>query len=182
MLLSTNRSTNQNGLFSAVVAALVVLSIADLRPDMQEKSAFFLERMYLKQLNALNSTTPEQYVFHPPKYSILANSLWFLSLVISLTCAMLATSVQQWARRYITITQPARCSPKQRARMRAFLRMASINFTCLGRWKRCPPLSIFPSSSSSPGFSFFSVTSIAPSSSSSLPGSGFWRSYTERLH
>ena len=33
---------------------------------------------------------------------------------------MLAGSLQQWARRYLTITQPARCSPHKRARARAF--------------------------------------------------------------
>jgi hypothetical protein len=33
---------------------------------------------------------------------------------------MLATSLQQWARRYINITQPTRCSPHKRARVRAF--------------------------------------------------------------
>jgi Family of unknown function (DUF6535) len=43
-----------------------------------------------------------------------------MSLVISLTCALLATSSHQWARRYIRVTQPARCSPEKRARMRAF--------------------------------------------------------------
>ncbi len=39
---------------------------------------------------------------------------------MSLTCALLATSLHQWARRYIRLTQPARCSPEKRARMRAF--------------------------------------------------------------
>ncbi|KAH9972303.1 hypothetical protein BGW80DRAFT_1140012, partial [Lactifluus volemus] len=48
------------------------------------------------------------------------NSLWFLSLTISLTCAMLATLLQQWARRYLRITQPARHNPHDRARTRAF--------------------------------------------------------------
>jgi len=43
-----------------------------------------------------------------------------MSLVISLTCALLATSLQQWARRYARVTQPARYSPEKRARMRAF--------------------------------------------------------------
>ena len=33
---------------------------------------------------------------------------------------MLATSLQQWARRYVEVTQPARCSPHKRARIRAF--------------------------------------------------------------
>jgi hypothetical protein len=48
------------------------------------------------------------------------NSLWFLSVLISLTCAMLAAFVQKWARRYIRITQPSRYSPHKRARLRAF--------------------------------------------------------------
>jgi tRNA threonylcarbamoyladenosine modification (KEOPS) complex Pcc1 subunit len=41
-------------------------------------------------------------------------------LVMSLTCALLATLLQQWARRYITITQPPRYSPHKRAPIRAF--------------------------------------------------------------
>jgi len=52
---------------------------------------------------------------------VWANSLWFLSLVISLTCALLATLLHQWARRYIRLSQPPRCSPEKRARIRAFL-------------------------------------------------------------
>ena len=39
--------------------------------------------------------------------------------MLSLTCALLATSLQQWARRYVRITQP-RYSPHKRARIRAF--------------------------------------------------------------
>ena len=58
--------------------------------------------------------------FSPPAYSVWVNTLWFLSLVISLTCAMLATSLQQWARRHIRITQPARRRPHKRARVRAY--------------------------------------------------------------
>ena len=57
--------------------------------------------------------------FTPPTYAIWVNSLWFLSLAISLTCALLATLLQQWARRYIRITQP-RYSPHKRGRIRAF--------------------------------------------------------------
>ena len=57
--------------------------------------------------------------FSPPTYAVWVNSLWFLSLAISLTCALLATLLQQWARRYVKITQP-RYSPEKRARIRAF--------------------------------------------------------------
>ena len=42
-----------------------------------------------------------------------------MSLVISLTCAFLATLLQQWARRYLKVTH-SRLSPDKRARIRAF--------------------------------------------------------------
>ena len=58
--------------------------------------------------------------FSPPRYAVWVNSLWFLSLVISLTCAMLATLLQQWARRYIRNAQFPRRIPEKRARMHAF--------------------------------------------------------------
>ena len=47
------------------------------------------------------------------------NSLWFLSLAISLTSALLATLLQQWARRYLKVTQTHYSLHKQ-ARIRAF--------------------------------------------------------------
>jgi len=71
-------------------------------------------------LPPITSPLAKPPAFFPPKYAIWVNSLWFLSLVISLTCAMLATLLQQWARRYVRTTQVLRCSPKKRARMRAY--------------------------------------------------------------
>ena len=98
----------------------------DLRPNSQDTSAFYLEKMYQLQAdpNASLPSTPSSLVsppaFSPPRYAVWVNILWFLSLVISLTCAMLATSLQQWARRYIRITRVPRRSPEKRARMHAF--------------------------------------------------------------
>ncbi|KAF8260904.1 hypothetical protein EI94DRAFT_1459738, partial [Lactarius quietus] len=57
--------------------------------------------------------------FSPPNNAVWVNALWFLSLVISITCALLATLLQRWARRYLKVTQP-RTSPHKRARIRAF--------------------------------------------------------------
>ena len=48
------------------------------------------------------------------------NALLFLSLLISLTCALLATLLQQWARRYVGFTQQLEYGPHRRARIRAF--------------------------------------------------------------
>jgi hypothetical protein len=117
---------SKTGLFSAAVATLVAVAVQDLRPSSQDISAFYLAKMY--QLSAgsngsqflLPSTLPDPSVpFSPPTYAVWVNSLWFLSLVISLTCALLATLLQQWARRYMKITQK-RYSVHRRARIRAF--------------------------------------------------------------
>ena len=69
--------------------------------------------------NASSSLPTSPPPFTPPNYAIWVNGLWFLSLVISITCALLATLLQQWARRYLKVTQP-RYSPHKRARIRAF--------------------------------------------------------------
>jgi Family of unknown function (DUF6535) len=113
-------------LFSAAVAALVTVSIQDLRPNSQDTSAFYLANIYqlLADPNisraSILATPAKPPPFSPPKFAIWVNALWFLSLAISLTCALLATLLQQWARRYVTITQPPRYSPHKRARIRAF--------------------------------------------------------------
>ncbi|KAH9956670.1 hypothetical protein BGW80DRAFT_1187111, partial [Lactifluus volemus] len=94
------------GLFSAALAALLTVSVQDLKPSSQDTSAFYLANIYqlLADQNISHASilaTPVQPpVFSPPKSAVLVNSLWFLSLVISLTSALLATMLQQWARRY----------------------------------------------------------------------------------
>ena len=57
--------------------------------------------------------------FSPPRNAVIVNLLWVFSLGISLACAILATILQQWARRYIAITQFPRGSSRDRARTRA---------------------------------------------------------------
>lgn len=117
-------------MFSAVVAAVVVVSVQDLRPNSQDISAFYLENIYvlLANPNQRPSSVAKFPAFSPAISAVWVNMLWFLSLVISLSCAMLATSLQQWARRYVKITQPARCSPHKRARVRAFFANGADTF------------------------------------------------------
>jgi hypothetical protein len=111
----------QTGLFSAAVATLVSVSIQDLQPNPQNSSPSYLGNIYQLQdpntpISASLDVAPR---FSPPRYAVWVNSFWFLSLAMSLTCGLLATLLQQWARRYITITQPS-CGPRKRARIRAF--------------------------------------------------------------
>ncbi|KAN0126424.1 hypothetical protein V8E52_000064, partial [Russula decolorans] len=113
------------GLFSAAVAALLSVTVQDLRPNSQDASAFHLGNIYEVLVDPnVTRTSPSpaanRTTFSPARNAVWVNLLWFLSLVSSLSCALLATSLQKWARRYIRLTQPARCSPEKRARMRAF--------------------------------------------------------------
>jgi len=100
------------------------VSVQDLKPNTQDTSAFYLENIYqiLADPNALNLPSPfvKPPPFLPRTYAVWVNSLWFLSMAISLTCALLSTLLHQWACRYTRITQPVSSSPHKRARMRAF--------------------------------------------------------------
>ena len=117
----------QTGLFSATVATLLSISIQYLQPNCQDTSAFYLANIYqlLSNENGSHvvilppSLTNPTASFTAPASAVWVNSLWFSSLVISLTCALLATLLQQWARRYLRVTKP-RYSPRKRARIRTF--------------------------------------------------------------
>jgi len=105
---------------------MLSISIQDLRPNSQDTSAFYLANIY----QLLSKEDGSQVVIPPsisnpaasftaPASAVWVNSLWFSSLVIGLTCALLATLLQQWARRYLRVTSP-RYSPRKRARIRTF--------------------------------------------------------------
>ena len=116
---------SQTGLFSAAVASLISVSIQDIQQNPQDTSNFYLSNIYelLADPNRSNiSSSPSPTSpppFSPPTFAVWVNSLWFLSLVISITCALLATLLQQWARRYLKVTQ-TRSSLHKRARIRSF--------------------------------------------------------------
>ena len=98
------------------------MSIQDIRQDPQDTSNFYLANIYqsMADPSRLNVSAPSSPPpFTPPKFAVWVNGLWFLSLVISITCALLATLLQQWARRYLKATQP-HYSLHKRARMRSF--------------------------------------------------------------
>ena len=126
-MLDLSTQNLQTGLFSASVASLLSVSIPNLQQQSLDTSAFYLANVYqlLSNENGSQVTIPSSVrnmdpaSFTVPRSAIWVNSLWFLSLVISLTCALLATLLQQWARRYLRLTNP-RCSPHKRARIRAF--------------------------------------------------------------
>ena len=110
-----------------MIAALVAVSIQDLRPNPQETSAFYLKKMYQLQADpnishpSIPSTTADPQSFSPPTYAIWVNSLWILSLVLNLSCALLVISWRQCARHYLRVTQRSTQHPRDRARNRVYL-------------------------------------------------------------
>jgi len=113
------------------------MTVSDLRPNSQDTSAFYLEQMYLlfAHINSSSSFIPATVVqppaFSPPRYAVWVNSLWFLSFLISITYAILAMMLHQWAGRYIMITQQLGHSPQRKARIRAFFSDAVHGFPVL---------------------------------------------------
>ncbi|KAH9172720.1 hypothetical protein EDB89DRAFT_856612 [Lactarius sanguifluus] len=111
------------GLFSATVAAFIIESYKKLSPDSGDQTAFLLQQIS-QQLSGLSNGTyvrPQNYPTFSPSTSIVCvNAMWILSLIVSITCALLATLMQQWARQYVQLPQ-LRTTPRERAHVRSFL-------------------------------------------------------------
>ena len=123
----------QSGLLSAVLTAFVVPKILDLKANPADQSAYYqnqtihmLDRIS-QQFASVDRQIP--YIYTPPlpyptsypsQSDRRVNILWINSLVLSLSSALLATLVQQWARAYIRIFQQPR-NPMKAARVRLFL-------------------------------------------------------------
>jgi len=115
----------QTGLFSATVAAFIIESYKQLQPSSSDITVLLLAQIS-QQLAALSSGNPISIppdlpgqAFRPSASAVRVNTLWFLSLALSLTCALLATLMQQWVRRYLQVSR-SWYAPYKRARIRAF--------------------------------------------------------------
>ncbi|KAJ7110673.1 hypothetical protein C8R44DRAFT_592697, partial [Mycena epipterygia] len=89
------------GLFSASLTAFLVESYKTLNPDRGTINTGVLvqiSRQLDARLNASSVDVSRLEAFSPTSVSLACNILWFLSLWASLSCALIATLVQQWAR------------------------------------------------------------------------------------
>lgn len=121
----------QTGLFAATVATFFVDSYKTMQLDTGAATVLLLAQLS-QQISALsngsgNSSSPPPLSFDPTALNPLPspanvriNVLWAMSLVLSLICALMATFVQQWARRYLGRTK-RRLAPRKHARLRAHL-------------------------------------------------------------
>ena len=121
---------------------MLTISFPDLKPNSQDTSAFYLENIYQLQFFSnpnvshlsIPSTLAEPPAFSPPRYSIWVNSLWFLSLIISLSAALDATLFRNWAIQYISITQPPWYTLPERARIRSIFAKGGLGpYTLWGK-------------------------------------------------
>ncbi|KAJ7085132.1 hypothetical protein B0H15DRAFT_763147, partial [Mycena belliarum] len=111
------------GLFSASLTAFIIESYKNLVPDSNGATVAILSQIS-NQLaavaNGSNVMPPPSVAFTPPALSLVCNTLWFLSLGLSLACALVATLVEQWARDFLHRAD-MRSAPVIRARIFSYL-------------------------------------------------------------
>ncbi|KAI9467387.1 hypothetical protein BJY52DRAFT_66733 [Lactarius psammicola] len=126
------------GLFSATVAAFIIESYKNLSPNSGDTTNALLTQISQQLVNISDGTlltsvaAQSSQPFKPTASAVRVNVLWFLSLVISLNCALSATLMQQWARRYQELTQ-RQSTPHIDERVRAFIYDGLRKFGALAR-------------------------------------------------
>ncbi|KAJ1304912.1 hypothetical protein OPQ81_006046 [Rhizoctonia solani] len=96
---------NKNMDVLLVVTAFLIESFKSLKPDVAYITAASVSRLVELHTSGRSSNTaiplPSLYDFKPTGSDILINSLWFCSLALSMTVALITMLVKQWAERYL---------------------------------------------------------------------------------
>jgi Family of unknown function (DUF6535) len=87
---------------NCTVAAFVIEGLKNLQPDTGTSSVDLLSQIS-KQLATFTNesqstvvlTFPDRSPFHAPTSALLTSTLWLYYLIVSLSCALLATLLQQ---------------------------------------------------------------------------------------
>ncbi|KAH8995453.1 hypothetical protein EDB92DRAFT_1943456 [Lactarius akahatsu] len=133
------------GLFSATVAIFIAISYPNLQQDPNIITQSLLSQISQQLSNASSndasatSNASIQSSFIPPGSVVFINSVWFLSLVLSLMCALLATFLQQWARRYLHAVRQNH-PPHVRAHIREYFARGARRFHIFGLVEALPLL------------------------------------------
>ena len=119
------------GLFSGALTAFIIDRYQNLQPSAAQQSAFLLQQSTVllnqisHQLSSLGAEFPANislpgYTFHTSASDVRVNTYWIMSLVSSLSAALLATLVQRWARDHMHIFHRY-SHPLKIARIRQYL-------------------------------------------------------------
>lgn len=93
-----------NRLVSSLQSLLVAVSVQEnqtrvaLPPSISRTPMRCAPRRPISPTHRCRCGLAKPFAFFPQKCVVWVNSVWFLSLGISLLCMMVATSLQQWAR------------------------------------------------------------------------------------
>ncbi|KAK0457184.1 uncharacterized protein EV420DRAFT_1221148, partial [Desarmillaria tabescens] len=113
------------GLFSAVVSAFVVQFSQNLQPDYSQISAYLLFELVSIQQAISNGTSvnlPLSFLdptakFTPATSIAWVNGLWFASLALSLSAALVSVLVKQWLHHYMILPSG---TPQERSHVRQY--------------------------------------------------------------
>ena len=121
----------QAGLFSGTLTAFIIDRYQNLQQNPAQQSAFLLQQSTVllnqisHQLSSLGAQFPANlslpgYTLQASASDVRVNTYWFMSLVCSLSAALLATLVQRWARDHMHIFHRY-SHPLKIARIRQYL-------------------------------------------------------------
>ncbi|KAJ7106820.1 hypothetical protein C8R43DRAFT_208100 [Mycena crocata] len=111
------------GLFSASLTAFLMESYKTLRADSGDLTVQLLSRIaqnLMESANGIPFNLSQPATFTPSTSALVCNGLWFISLGLSLSCALIATLLEQWARDFIHRSE-IRSAPVIRARTFSYL-------------------------------------------------------------
>ncbi|KAI9441155.1 hypothetical protein BJY52DRAFT_1377691, partial [Lactarius psammicola] len=123
--------------FSSTVATFISMSYPKLQQDPNATTQSLVVQSLVVQILSQQLSTTNGTI-HAASLStqsssptgareVFVNSVWFLSLTLSLTCALIATLLQQWTRRYRQITQQ-NYPPHVRAHIREYFYQGACKF------------------------------------------------------
>ncbi|KAI0291772.1 hypothetical protein B0F90DRAFT_1610799, partial [Multifurca ochricompacta] len=108
------------GLFSAVVSAFIIETYKTLLPDTGSATVALLTQLVAQSSGSSASSPSAVSASAASTTAIRINILMFLSLFLSLTCALMSTLIQQWTREYLQYSRLS-APPHKRGRVRAYL-------------------------------------------------------------
>ncbi|KAF8258677.1 hypothetical protein EI94DRAFT_1620655, partial [Lactarius quietus] len=121
------------GLFSAALTSFLSGSTNNLQVDPAQQMVYYQQQnvallaQISKQMSSIApqvsipSAPPLPYpAFSPNSSEVRVNVFWYMSLIFSLSAALLATLVQQWVRDYMRVFQQYN-NPLKSARLRQYL-------------------------------------------------------------
>jgi Family of unknown function (DUF6535) len=132
----------KTGLFSVIVGAFIIESYKTLFPASSDETNVLL-RQISQQLTGLENRTLAQRTenpsFSPSRRMVCVNTMWLLSLVLSIASALSATLTQQWARRYVQLPEMPSLQ-KDQARVRSYLFLGIQKYYMLHAVEMTPTL------------------------------------------